>query len=187
VTIRQATAEWVAPAWFAILVTWLDFAFGRNNVGLLVLVLCVIVVELFACIVVAGLTELKYTLKTFWHFWLKKSLLLMVPLLGAFVDFGYYFFSDPDTVLGSDIRRYVTKAMFIGVLGFQIREVLRVILLIHRDLPFAKLLMHHLDKWMRGGQDPPPDQQRREYDPARLKHKQKGKDVSSFIDGTKDW
>jgi hypothetical protein len=142
----------------------LAFAFGKNSVGFLVLILLFCLIEMFALMLVAGLDDMKFFgWKEFVRCWLMKALLLMIPLVGAAVDWAWYIMMDPDSYLGANVTRYTTKAMLIGVLGYQLREVLRIIITVYSDLPFLKLLMHEFDKMMRHGQDPP--YQRREYDP----------------------
>lgn len=145
-------------------VTYLIFTFGQNNVGFVILLHIFFLIEMFAAMAVSGLDDSAgFGWREFIRFWLMKMMLLMVPLLGAGVDWAWYLMSGPDLFLGQDVHRYTTKAMLIGVLGYQFREVGRNVLLIYKDLAFLKMLMHQIDKMMNAGQEPP--FYRRKFDP----------------------
>lgn len=132
------------------------FAFGENNVGFVVLFQIFCLVELLTCLLVSGLEDGKdFGWKQLLRFWLMKCMLMVVPLLGAGVDWAWYFMSGPQTFLGQDVHRYTTKAMLIGVLMYQFREVGRNVLYIYKDLPFLKRLMTRIDVMMNAGHEPP--------------------------------
>lgn len=171
--------EWVAGL-VASIAAGVGFAFGENNIGFFVLVQIFFCAEMCAAMLVSGLDDEKeFGSAEFVRFWLMKALLLMVPLLGAGVDFAWYFMSGPDLFLGQDVHRYTTKTMLVGVLGYTFKEIAKYVLVIYKDLPFLKILMHRVDLIMNAGKEPP--HYRRKWDPPY----QGGDDAEGHSD-TKD-
>lgn len=149
------------------------FLFGRNNIGFLVIILIGTLVEFYLHMMLRGLDQAPFGWKEVGRFWLQKGVLLTVPLVGAAVDWAWYLTSDPESYLGSDLKRVTTKTVLIGMIGVQWREVVILILKVYKDFGFLLKLMAIFDRLTRGGEPP---YKRREYD-----HVKEGTD-----DGRKD-
>jgi hypothetical protein len=146
--------------------------FGRSNVGFLVLILCGMVVELFTCVAISRLSpdpRDDFEWVDLAKFWLRKSVLLCLPAVGFAVDIAWYWMSEPSELLGLEIKRYTTKAVVVGVFGYQTQKVLQNILLVYQDMPLVLWLVRTIDKIQIAALDEgdkPRSMDRRWYDKA---------------------
>ena len=147
-------------------------AFGRGNLGFLLVTLMFMIVEMFTCMGISALSPDErddFSFRDVIEFWIKKAILLCLPLVGAAVDWAYYWMGDPDTILAAgELDRFTTKAIAIGILGYQLKQVLVNVLKVYKDLPLALALLRMVDSVRftvkADGETPPPKPDRRWYD-----------------------
>lgn len=133
--------------------------FGEGNLLLHILTLFFMLVEMFTCMVIGFLGKRKedqFGFHEVLEFWVKRSILLCLPLIGSGVDWAWHWASEPDTMLGSELQRYTSRAIAIGLFSYQIKQVLLNVLKVYKNFPLAMWAIRLMDRM--DHIDPPPEE-----------------------------
>lgn len=159
-TTAAAIPEWLAAAWAAA-AAFLYLSFGKGNVGVLALVLVAMVLECWTYVARAYVLEHEqFRAKDFAVFWIKRSALLVLPVLGVLVDFAWFWSSPENTILGAKIGRFATKGILVALFGWEVGQVFRSVQVLWR-IPWLDRWMRLIDRMLVEGEPPT----RRHYDP----------------------
>lgn len=173
-TPLMAPPEWPARL-FAGFVSLVVLAFGRGNVGFIILAGLAVGLEYIVKLLSAFLRhDETFDLRQQGRFVLERMLLLILPLTAALVDWLWWFVSPPDLPLGAppEPNMMMVKAILIPIVFYLLLRSVRSIAYFYKDFPAVGYLMQQLDRLQRGG-DPPPAK-RRKYDRPQNKRNEEG-------------